>query len=64
MLGAFTAHIARCPPARRIAVVTGSSVIRMQVRRVFVSAIIQPFEERGAAIDWLMREHYERAGAA
>ena len=54
VVAAFQAHVARMPQARRCAVVTGSSIIRMQIRRIVLGTAVEMFEDRVAAINWAL----------
>lgn len=51
---AFIQHVARMPKASRIAVVVGTSVIRMQVRRVLQQPYLRLFDARSEALPWLL----------
>ena len=50
----FIRHVDRMPKASRIAVLVGTSVIRMQVRRVLQQPYLRWFKERAAALEWLL----------
>ena len=50
---AFQRHVARVPQAQRLAVITGSSIVRMQVRRIISRSGIEMFSDRAAAMTWL-----------
>lgn len=54
VLGAFAAHAATFPKARRIAAVITSSLIRMQVRRVLTRSYMRLFETAAEARAWLL----------
>ena len=51
---AFIRHVGRMPKATGIAVLVGTSVIRMQVRRVLQQPYLRLFAERGASLEWLL----------
>ena len=53
VINAFQAHVLGCPKASRIAAVTGSSIVRMQVRRVLNQSYMRTFTDRLAAWEWL-----------
>ena len=53
VIAAFIAHIQRQPVAERTAIVVGSSVIRMQVRRVMDRPNVAVFEDMTAAMAWV-----------
>lgn len=53
VVAAFQKHVGGVPAARRCAIVTGSSAIRMQVRRVAHGPSRRVFADRAAALDWL-----------
>lgn len=53
VLGAFAEHIARVPRADRLAVVTGSSIMRMQIRRLLGRPYTSLFADRDEALAWL-----------
>ena len=57
IIAAFQEHVLSCPKADRIAVVTGSSIIQMQIRRVLTRSDLRIFAERSQAWDWLDVEH-------
>ena len=51
---AFQQHVVQLPKARRCAVVTGSSLIRMQIRRIINNPSIQMFDNDLSAKAWLL----------
>ena len=61
-IAAFQRHVAGAPKSERIAIVTGSSVIRMQVRRVMTQSYAKLFTDRAQAFHWLMQNN--ETGAA
>jgi len=52
VIAAFSAHVTAVPRARRLAVVTGSSIIRMQMRRIIGRSDIAMFESATDALIW------------
>ena len=54
VVASFQEHVRRMPPARRIAVVTGDSSIRMQVKRIMEGPAMLMFDERSDALEWLL----------
>lgn len=57
VVAAFQQHLARVPNARRCAVVTGRSTVRMQIRRILGEAsTARAFEEYEQAHAWLRGE--------
>ena len=54
-IAAFGRQVRDTPNASRIAIVTGSSVIRLQVRRVMTQPYAKLFDDRPEAMDWLIR---------
>lgn len=55
VVGAFLTHAARMPKARASAIITGRSIIRMQIRRVMAGRELGIFDNRSAALAWLAR---------
>ena len=53
VIGAFITHVGRMPISSRSAIVVGSSIVRMQVRRVMDRPNAALFEDRDAALAWL-----------
>ena len=54
VVGIFGDHIAGFPKATRIALVNGSSLARMQLRRLLPRDYARFFDEPDAARDWLL----------
>jgi hypothetical protein len=54
VLGALQEHMATFPKAGRIAVVTGSSLARMQVRRVMKQPYMRIVDTSAAGMKWLL----------
>jgi len=54
MIAAMRDHMASMPKARRIAMVTGSSLSRMQVRRLMTQSYLRIFETADQAREWLL----------
>ncbi|WP_375381390.1 STAS/SEC14 domain-containing protein [uncultured Sphingomonas sp.] len=54
VLAAFQDHMAHFPKARRIAIVTGDSLVRMQVRRVMTQDYARVFATAGEGLVWLL----------
>ena len=55
VVAAFQQHVGGVPRARRCAVVTGSSIIRMQIRRIIgKGSTMRIFGDRGDATTWLI----------
>jgi len=54
MIAAMREHMGTMPKARRIAMVTGSSLARMQVRRLMTQSYARIFENGEAAREWLL----------
>ena len=61
VVGDFQSHVAGVPRARRCAVVTGSSIIRMQVRRIVSGPSMRIFDDRKAAMHWLTEKREDQA---
>lgn len=61
VLAVFAKHMAEFPKAKRIAVVTGSSLIRMQIKRVMTQSYMEIFEDRQAAHHWVINDAVEKA---
>ena len=53
---AFQQHVADVPRARRCAFVTGSSMVRMQIRRIIGQSTMQMFDSCDGAREWLLLE--------
>lgn len=56
VVAAFIQHAASVPRARRCAVVTGSSIIRMQVRRILQGPAMRMIADASIARAWLAEE--------
>ncbi|MBV9749762.1 MAG: STAS/SEC14 domain-containing protein [Acetobacteraceae bacterium] len=56
VVAAFQRHVASVPRAKRCAVVTGDSIIRMQVRRMMRGPTMRACADRVSALEWLRRE--------
>lgn len=54
VIAALIGHIAAFPKARRIAMVVGDSLARMQVRRVMTQDYTRAFADAGEAEAWLL----------
>jgi hypothetical protein len=63
-LNAIHARPGNVPKASRIAVVTGSSVVRMQARRVMTQPYARLFEDRASALAWLVGRQGDGGRAA
>ena len=61
VVAAFQEHVAGMPQARRLAVVTGNSTVRMQVRRIMGGPGMAMFGDRDEALAWLARAGRGRA---
>ena len=53
---AFARHVAGVPRSRRVAVVTASSIIRMQIRRIVGRPELAVFDEMADARRWIAQE--------
>jgi hypothetical protein len=60
IIDALVTHVAEMPKASRIGVVTGAVAIKLQARRVLKGSHIKHFDERAAALSWLMSEDATR----
>lgn len=58
---AFSRHVAGVPRSRRVAVVTTSPIIRMQIRRIVGRPELAVFEDLPEARIWIDDFHHERA---
>jgi len=54
MIAAMRDHMGSMPKASRIAMVTGSSLSRMQVRRLMTQSYLRIFDTPDQARDWLL----------
>lgn len=61
VVAAFQQHVSDMPRARRLVVVTGSSAIRMQMRRVLQETGIAAVATRKEAITLLLKPRSQRA---
>ena len=48
--------VAQKGTAKRVAMVTGSSLAKMQARRIAISQVAQVFTNRATALEWLMAD--------
>lgn len=53
VIAAFIGHVQKMPAARRSAVVVGSSIVRMQIRRVMTRPNVEVFETLADAVAWV-----------
>lgn len=58
---AFGRHVAGVPRSKRVAVVTTSSIIRMQIRRIVGRPELAVFKDLSEARAWIDRSCQERA---
>ena len=56
VIGAFTTMVAAMPKAQRIAVICGSSMVELQLKRVMNQPYTRCVPNRHAALAWLNRE--------
>lgn len=61
IMAAFQGHLANVPKARLCAVVTGSSIVRLQVRRVMGAPNLKMFESRENGLAWLIEGQASQA---
>lgn len=61
VIAAFIAHVQRMPVSSRSAIVVGSSVVRMQVRRVMDRPNVAVFENLTDALVWVDEESPRQA---
>jgi len=59
MIEAMREHMVRFPKASRIAMATGSSLARMQVKRLMTQPYARVFESRAEGLAWLVAPDME-----
>lgn len=63
MVGAMRAHMGGFPKAGRIAMVVGSSLAKMQVRRLMTQSYARIFTDALEARDWVLSPEQDTAAA-